>query len=200
MKYRHGSSLRRHLKFHREMKSKYKELSLPRLVSIKKKWQGNTKSINNSVSKFENLLSGNLGVNVKPTEKTKLFVIDESDPNMWVLGSEETHNLHQTVFESLARSGHDYTGGEDEYDNDNFLPTATGMKSDTGSMPKDSQQRSVNESDDLHNYALCSENTSWDSANNGLFPEVACLGVPSATHGYESFSTDHESYSSIKYT
>ena len=195
MAYRHASSLRKHLKVHREMKDKYKKLSFPRLVSLKRRIHGDVFKSKNKVSKM-GILS-NTESAVKSSEKTMLFVIDESDPNMWVLGSEETHNLHQTVFESLARSGHDYTEGEEESDSCGFLSLSNSNTKNY--MAAGQHQRKMNEYDDLHNYALCSEAV-WDSTNNGLFPEVACIDSQSVSNVHEvSSTTDHGSYSSSKY-
>ena len=90
-------------------------------------------------------------------------LLSYDDPNLCTIGSEETHSLHQSVFESLQQSGHDYTVGDTEIDlKDNHWSTELQNDVDLV-LDSDLLWHPEKLFDDTHNYALSSELSGGDS-------------------------------------
>ena len=169
--------LKRHLKTHENFKAHFGKQPIKTVFRLKQH--------------YEELLRNPEYVKqrTKNTHDKPLFV-SEDDSNIWVIGSEETHNLHQTVFESLQQSGHDYTAGESEYDfNNDIMSTDLGHDLDYGLEP-DHFLYTEKLFPDTHNYALCSDNHSE--------PETFSESISSKTRQQEKAAkkNDHSGYSS----
>ena len=116
----------------------------------------------------------------------KLLVFDDVDQNCWAIGSEETHNLHQTVFESLADAGHDYTVFESDIDYECKVDydTALGF----GLMTASESGATESVLDATHNYAIQN-----DRKNEELLKPLISQAFVSS---HETKKCDHQDYES----
>jgi len=171
--------LKQHLRRHENVQQNFGQQNFIQMYRLKQKYANNIRA-----KKFIN-------------QKDSLLLVNCDDPSLCTLGSEETHNLHQSVFESLQQSGHDYTSRESESDfrEGISLNMENSLESEMELEP-DYFLQSERLFDDTHNYALCSEEVFNHSIQSFKQRSTSEVTKSKLSESQSIVRKDHECYSS----